>query len=137
MIIEFFFLSSVFRPQPYDSVTVDDLLIQRGRAHDVYPLHEWKAEQAYRLYTFMQNYNRFIVDQMRIWLYRELYLFRNYKFQSRFVRAVLRHIIDSLEFYGYIYREEADRIEYWRVLRRPTLEVCQSILQSQSIEILR
>ena len=128
----FFMLSDVWERFFTDTVRVKDTIHLTGRLYYVYPLHPWKEEQALRLYTFLQRYDRFTREQMKLWLYRELYLFRAYRFESKFVKVVLKHILDMLEHLGYTRAVE----DHWHVIEKPSLEECKRILRSKIVETI-
>jgi len=120
----------------FDSFIVGDKVAARARLNYQYYVHAWKEEQARRLYDFLAKHDRFTRGQLRCWLYRELYLLRHRRkrwWESRFVWRVLWHILEELEFMGYVRPVDG----FWLVLQRPSLDECRRILGLQVYECYR
>jgi len=117
----------------YESVKGKDLAVVSVRLNYQYVLHKWKDEQAHRLYRFLSRRERFTREELKLWLYRERYLFRRLDWESPFVKRVLSLIIDELAFKGYI----ESRVGCYEVLVKPPLDECRRILQIQHFDLAR
>jgi len=113
-----------------DQAKVRDSAIVICRLNHQYPTHAWKEEQAKRLHYFLNKRESFTRNQLRNWLYRELYLYNPRRRESPFIKKVLNLILDELTFKNYIEHKN----EKYKVLLKPNLDECLRILRMQWLD---
>jgi len=114
-----------------DKTKATDLAVIVARLQNAYPTHAWKEEQAKRLQQFLKTHETFNREQLKLWLYRELYLKRLRRWESPFIKKVLTLILDELTFKKYVEHKNGT----YKVLEVPTLDECLRILRMQWFDL--
>jgi hypothetical protein len=116
-----------------DTAKTSDLTVMLARKQYAYPTNVWKEEQAKRLHQFLKTHETFNREQLKLWLYRELYLKRLRRWESPFIKKVLTLILDELTFKKYVEHKNGT----YKVLEKPSLEECLRILRLQIFDLWR
>jgi hypothetical protein len=114
-----------------DVAKTSELAIIVARKQYAYPTHPWKEEQALRLYEFLKTHQTFNREQLKLWLYRELYVLRLKKQESPFIRKVLNLMLDELTFKKYIECKNG----IYKVIKVPSYDECLKILRMQWFDL--
>jgi hypothetical protein len=102
-----------------------------ARLQNQYLIHDWKIEQAKRISEFLKIHKTFTREELKLWIYREYYLFNLKKRETPFVKKLLSLMLEELEFEGFIGKED----KHYKVLKEPSIEDILRILQMQKFDL--
>jgi hypothetical protein len=117
--------------EAFDRIKGLESSIVIARLQNQYPIHDWKLEEAKRVYEFLKTHRRFSRVELKLWLYREYYLFSFRKRESSFVKKLLSLLLNELENEGYIKMENG----FYEVTMKPSIEDILRILQMQIFDL--
>jgi len=117
--------------EAFDRIKGLESSIVIARLQNQYPIHDWKLEEAKRVYEFLKTHRRFSRVELKLWLYREYYLFSFRKRESPFVKKLLNLLLNELENEGYI----KDRNGFYEVTMKPSIEDILRILKMQLFDL--